>query len=137
MEIKRIFLTKPNINNKYCSFENQLQTRVIFGNNKLKMLFESNKKNIMETVEKEIKYYVNCDNLCNDNENFFPKRCMLTGEWYLREINFEDIDFLSICTAFIGTDLGHKDDYLGLEVTFCYDENLKTFLLTGVNSESI
>ena len=71
MEIKRIFLTKPNVNNKYCSLENQLQTRVIFGNNKLKTLFEANKKNIMETVEKEIKYYVNCDNLCNDNENFF------------------------------------------------------------------
>lgn len=135
MEIKRIFLTKPNTNNEYCSFENQLQTRVIFGSNKFKMLFEANKKNIMETVEREIKYYVNCDNLCN--ENYFPRPSMLTGEWYLSEINFEDIDFLSIRTAFIGIDLGYRDDYLGLEVTFCYNENLKSFLLTGVNSESI
>jgi hypothetical protein len=137
MKIKRIFLTKPNINNEYCSFENQLQTRIVFKNNKFKTLFEANKKNIMETVEREIKYYVNCDNLCNDKENMFPRRCILTGEWYLSEINFEYIDFLSIRTAFIGTDLGYRDDYLGLEVTFCYDENLKTFLLTGVNSESI
>ena len=108
MEIKRIFLTKPNRNNEYCSFENQLQTRIVFKNNKFKTLFEANKKNII-----------------------------LTGEWYLSEINFEYIDFLSIRTAFIGIDLGYRDDYLGLEVTFCYDENLKTFLLTDVNSESI
>ena len=62
---------------------------------------------------------------------------MLTGEWYLREIDFANKDWLSILTAFVGIDLGYKDDYLGLEVVFYYDENSEKFVIDGVNSESL
>lgn len=137
IEIKQIFLTKPNRNNDYSSYENQLQTRSIFGNHELEELFKKNKDKIMERVENEIEDYVNCDDLCNDEEDMFPQRCMLTGEWYISEINFEDVNFLRICTSFIGTDLGYKDDYLGLEVVFYYDADSKVFRFDGVNSESL
>lgn len=136
-EIKRIFLTKPNPNNERSYYENQLQTRVVFGNPELEMLFKAQEDNIMKIVEKEIKDYVNCDDLCNDEEDMFPRRYFLTGEWYLREINFQDVDFLSIQTAFLGTDLGYKDDYLGLEVCFSYEEDSGIFRLDGVNSEAL
>ena len=135
MKIKRIFLNKLNHNNEYPTFENQLQTKIEFGNNELKMLFQSHEQEIMKRVEYEIESYINCDDLCNNI--MFPRRCMLTGEWYLREISFPDTNFLSIFTAFIGIDLGYKDDYLGLEVVFYYDVNLKTFVLSGVDSSSI
>lgn len=136
-EIKRIFLTKPNPNNEHSYYENQLQTRVVFGNPELEMLFKAQEDNIMEIVEKEIKDYVNCDDLCNDEEDMFPRRCFLTGEWYLRAIDFEYIDFLSIQTAFLGTDLGYKDDYLGLEVCFSCEEDSGIFRFDGVNSEAL
>ncbi len=109
----------------------------MFGNSELEKLFKAHEDNIMEIVEKEIRDYVNCDDLCNDEEDMFPRRCFLTGEWYLREINFEDADFLSIETAFLGTDLGYKDDYLGLDVIFSYEEDSENFRFEGVNSEAL
>lgn len=137
LEIKRIFLTKPNPNNEYSDYENQLQTRIVFGNPELEMLFKAQEDNIMEIVEKEIKDYVNCDDLCNDEEDMFPRRCFLTGEWYVREIIFEDVDYLNICTAFLGTDWGYKTDYLGLDVCFYYEKETGTFRFDGVNSEAL
>ena len=71
LEIKRIYLTKPNPNNEYSCYENQLQTSVRFGNSELEMLFKTQQDNIMEIVEKEIRDYVNCDDLCNDEEDLY------------------------------------------------------------------
>lgn len=137
LEIKRIFLTEPNPNNEYCCYENQLQPSVTFGNSELEVLFKTQEDNIMEIVEKGIRDYVNCDDLCNDEEDMFPRRCFLTGEWYVSEIRFEDVDYLSICTALLGTDLGYKDDYLGLDVLLYYEKETGTFTLDGVNSEAL
>ena len=30
------------------------------------------------------------DLLCGDEEGMFPKRSVLTGEWYIRSVSFED-----------------------------------------------
>lgn len=137
LEIKRIFLTEPNLNNEYSYYENQLQPRVMFGNSELEMLFKAHEDSIMKMVEKEIRDYVNCDDLCNDEEDMFPRRCFLTGEWYVSEIRFEDVEYLSICTVFLGTDLGYKDDYLGLDVILYYEKETGTFKFDGVNSEAL
>lgn len=137
LKIKHIYLDKPNINNEYVTYENQLQPRCVFENDKLKNLFKTHESHIVKTVEKEVLEYLNDEDYCNDDEDMFPKRKYLTGEWYLREINFEDIDYLSIQMAFLGTDLGYKDDYLGIEVIFYYDENLKQFIFDGLNTECI
>lgn len=137
LEICQIHLPNPNVENEYVYYENQLQPKVDFGNDELEALFKNHESEIMEIVEKEIRDYVNDDDLCNDDEDMFPRRCDLTGEWYLRGINFEYLNFLSIQTAFLGTDLGYKDDYLGLEVIFYYDEELENFVFDGVNSESL
>lgn len=66
-----------------------------------------------------------------------PRRSVLTGEWYLRSTYFEDLDFFGICTAFLGTDLDYKEDYLGLEVFLYYNKELECFVFDGINSESI
>lgn len=137
LKIKRIFLSNPNKKNEYSSYENQLQPRILFGYEELETLFRVHEQEIMKIVEQEISDYINCDELCNDENDMFPKRCILTGEWYLRAIYFENKEWLSISTAFIGKDLGYKDDYLGLEVVFSYDENSERFVIDGINSESL
>lgn len=137
LKLKRIYLDKPNIDNEYVTYENQLQPKYIFKNDKFEKLYKIHKSDIMKMVEKEVLEYLNDENCCNDDEDMFPKRKYLTGEWYLREISFEDIDYLSIQIAFLGTDLGYKDDYLGIEVLFYYDEDLKKFILDGLNTECI
>ena len=76
------------------------------------------------------------DDLCNDEEGMFPKRSVLTGEWYIRSVSFED-DILSIETALLGTDLGYPDDYLGLELIFIYDDESKEFAFDGINSSAL
>lgn len=137
LELKKIFLPNPNINNEYVYYENQLQPRVIFGTDELEVLYKHHEKEIMAVAEKELREYVNCDDLCNDDEDMFPRRCELTGEWYICEIDFEETDFLSIRTAFLSTNDGRKEDYLGLEVCFFYDEESDKFEFDGINSECI
>ena len=137
LKIKRIYLDNPNINNEYVTYENQLQPKCVFENDKLENLFKTHESDIIKMVEKEVLEYLNDEDCCNDDEYMFPKRKYLTGEWYLREVSFEDIDYLSIQIAFLGTDLGYKNDYLGVEVLFYYDENLKQFIFDGLNTECI
>lgn len=136
MEIKRIYLSKPNQNNEYVTYENQLQPRRTFDDSSLEKVFHARENELMKIVEKSITEYVNCEDLCNNDEGMFPKPKFMTGEWYVREVYFED-DYLSIDVAFLGTDLGYKDDYLGLEVVFHYDEKSGQFQVDGVNSESL
>ena len=136
LRIKRIYLPKPNDNNEYVSYENQLQTQYSFGDKKLENIYHAHEDEIMEIVEKEITDYVNCEDLCNDEEGMFPQPKFMTGEWYLSWVHFKD-DFLSILTAFLGTDLGYPDDYLGLEAVFIYNAENNQFSLDGINSSSI
>lgn len=137
LELTQVNLPNPNSDNHYVTYENQLQPQVRFGDDKLKSLFKKHEEELMAIVEKEITEYVNCDDLCCHEDGMFPKRSVLTGEWYLRAVSFSELSFLSIETAFLGTDLGWKDDYLGLEVSFFYDEEKQGFVLNGVDSSSI
>lgn len=137
LEIKRIYLPNDNEKNEYCSYQKQLKPRRNFANSELEELFNTHEAEIMKIVEKEISDYVNSDDVCNDGEDFFPRRCVLTGEWYVSDIYFSQKDCLSVMTAFLGTDLGYKDDYLGLEVLLTYSEESESFIFDVINSESL
>lgn len=134
---KRIFLNKENPDNEYPSYKNQFQSKTDFADDELEELFRANEEKIMKMVEKEITEYLDCDDLCNDDEDMFPKRSVLTGEWYLSDINFEELDYLTVFVVFLGNDLGYPDDYLGLECIFYYDEKSKEFVFDGINSEAV
>ncbi|MCR5121871.1 MAG: hypothetical protein K6B74_05565 [Ruminococcus sp.] len=136
MEIRMLRLTEPNPDNRYSTFKNQLETKYDFDPPEFKQIFESNKETVMQFVEKELRDYINNDDLCNDLEGMFPRRSMLTGEWYVSSVYFED-HFLSIETAFLGTDLGYRDDYLGLEAVFIYDSETGKFIFDGINSSAL
>ncbi|MDE5862520.1 MAG: hypothetical protein K2K16_01455 [Ruminococcus sp.] len=136
-KLKQLFFDVPNENNDYVSYQNKLKPRCIFSNEELKNLFYEHYKLIMKIVENEITTYINNENLCNDDEDMFPRKNFLTGEWYISEIDFDDTDYLSINTAFIGTDLGYKDDYLGLEVHLYYDEETAEFIFDGIDSSAL
>lgn len=134
IKLNKLFFNIPNANNDYVSYENQLQPRCIFNNNELKNLFYEHYDYIMTTVETAITEYINCEDLCNDSEDMFPRKSFLTGEWYISEINFDEMDYLSVQTAFIGTDTGNKDDYLGLEVHLYYNDKTSEFTFDGIDS---
>lgn len=137
MELTRIYLPKPNPENEYVSYEKQLQPRMDFENAELEKLFYAHEAEIMALVEREITDYVNCDDCCNDDENMFPKRKCLTGEWYLEGVSFSENGRLGVDTAFLSEVTGAKDDYLGLEVILFYDDDTQEFLVHGVDSSSI
>lgn len=136
MELKQIFLPDSNPENIYSTYENQLMPRIFFDSEKAKEIFETNKNSISRIVEAEIKNYINDDDLCSDSENMFPKRSVLTGEWYISSICFED-EMLSVFSALLGTDMGFKDDYLGLEIHLKYKSDTNEFVLYGIDSSSI
>lgn len=138
--LKQIFFDVPNKNNDYVSYQNKFETRRTFNSIELEKLFNKHFDVIMDIVENEITEYINDENLCNDEDDMFPRKSFLTGEWYVSEINFidcEDMDYLSVLTAFIGTDLGYKDDYLGLDVHLYYDEEKAEFIFDGIDSSAI
>ena len=137
LELTQLFNPIPNENNDYVTYINQLTPRCIFNDSKLEQLFEKHKVSIMKIVETEIFEYVNDDFLCNDMENMFPRKCYLTGEWYVSEFYFGKIGYLSVNTAFVGTDLSYKDDYLGLEVILHYDEDADEFCYDTINSQAL
>jgi hypothetical protein len=136
MQLKMIRLSKPNPDNKYSSYANQLEPQCFFPDSDARALFESNKASLLQIAADEILDYISNDDLCNDDEDMFPRRSVLTGEWYIRSVTFED-NMLSIETALLGTDLGYPDDYLGLELIFMYDEELNEFAFDGINSSAL
>lgn len=136
MQLKMIRLSKPNPDNKYSSYANQLEPQYFFPDSDARALFEGNKASLLQSAADEILDYISNDDLCNDDEDMFPRRSVLTGEWYIRSVTFED-NMLSIETALLGTDLGYPDDYLGLELIFMYDEELNEFAFDGINSSAL
>ena len=68
----------------------------------------------------------------------FPKRSLLTGEWYIARVFFEN-DILSLDTALLALEppLEFKTDYLGLEVHLYYDSETEQFTVYGIDSSSI
>ncbi|MBR1823730.1 MAG: hypothetical protein IJ779_05800 [Ruminococcus sp.] len=136
MKLQRIFLTEPNPENKFSTYDNQLEPQYLFDVPEFEEIFRRHEDELMNRVGEELENYINDDDLCNDDEGMFPKPSMLTGEWYLREVSSED-DILFILTALLGIDTGKKDDYLGLEVTFTYDSDEDAFDFDGINSEAL
>jgi len=137
IKLTQLFFDTPNENNDYVSYENQMKQRRTFNSNKLKNLFYEHYDYIMLMVETAITEYINCEDLCNDDEDMFPRKSFLTGEWYISEIYFKDTNYLSVQTALIGTDTGDKGDYLGLEVYLYYDEKTAEFAFNGIDSSAI
>ncbi len=137
IKLKQLFFDVPNEKNDYISYQKQFKPRCIFDSAELKKFFYEHYNFIMKTAENEITTYINTEDLCNDEENMFPRKSFLTGEWYVSEIYFESMDYLSINTAFIGTDLGYKDDYLGLEVHLYYDKETSNFICNGIDSYAL
>ena len=124
MNLKMIRLSKPNPDNLFSNYENQLEPQYFFTSSVSKTLFENSQRTLLQISEDEIRDYINNDDLCNDEEGMFPKRSVLTGEWYIE-------------TALLGTDLGYPDDYLGLELIFIYDDESKEFAFDGINSSAL
>ncbi|MBR0483432.1 MAG: hypothetical protein IJJ69_01465 [Oscillospiraceae bacterium] len=139
-ELKQIFSTLPNPENQYVTYQNFLHPRREFHTPDAEKLFESRQKEIMQMVRTALSDYLNDENLCNDEENMFPRKSFLTGEWYVHELASFDNEpefIFSVRTAFLGTDLGYPDDYLGLEVNLYYDRETGKFELDGINSEAL
>lgn len=137
MELTRIDLPNVNEKNQYCTWLNQLQPRKSFGDSEMEELFNANEADIMAMVEEAVSEYINDDDLCNDDEGFFPRRCELTGEWYVREIYFKDGEELSVMTALLGSWPQGKGDYLGLDVFLRYDEESGKFIFEGDVNQSV
>ena len=136
MELKQIFLPKPNPDNQFSTYGNQMQPQYFFDSPEQAAIFEAQKASVMQIVAESILDYISNEDLCNDDPDMFPKPSMLTGEWYVRSVTFED-GFLYIATALLGTDLGYQDDYLGLDVIFFYDEQQNQFEFDGINSSAL
>lgn len=145
-KLKQIFMSNTNSNNDYPNYENKLQPRVCFDDSELRLLFEKHKNEIMAIVVQEITAYLADEDVCNDDEDMFPRRCEMTGEWYVGEIELwkQNGTILgSVLTRFLGY-YPHPsarmpvDDYLGLEVLIIYAPEHETFTFEGgLNSSSI
>lgn len=136
MRLKMIRLSKPNPENLFSNYENQLETQYSFSTSDARALFERSKDALLQIVEDEIRNYIEDDDLCSDEEGMFPKRSVLTGEWYLRAVAFED-GVLRMETALLGTDLGYKDDYFGLDLFFRLDDEQNGFVFDWINSSAL
>lgn len=141
LKLKQIFLPNANTNNVHVTYEDKLQPCMVFEDLALKSLFEKHNDEIFKSIVRELTDYVNDENVCNDNIDMFPRPCEMTGEWYIGEICFEEFDYLSVMTRFLGLYPNSKrapiDDYLGLEVLFFYDEDQDKFIFDGINSSCI
>ncbi|MBP1566504.1 MAG: hypothetical protein J6A58_12210 [Oscillospiraceae bacterium] len=136
MQLKQIVFKKENINNEYVTYENALKPKIVFSNNKLRDLFDNISEELFLKIDKLLEEYLNNEELCNNDDGFFPQPKYMTGEWYLSKI-YMDEDYLSVETCFIGTDTGKKDDYLGLEVCFYFDKEKGIWLFDSINSVAL
>lgn len=93
MNLKMIRLSKPNPDNLFSNYENQLEPQYFFTSSVSKTLFENSQRTLLQISEDEIRNYINNDDLCNDEEGMFPKRSVLTGEWYIRSVSLKMIFF--------------------------------------------
>lgn len=119
------------------SDKNKFKTKRIFKTGELESFFDRHYNSIMKITESKITEYINTESLCNDKEDMFPRKSFLTGEQYVSEIYFDSMDYLSVNTTFVGTDLGYKDDYLGLEVHLYYDSKTAEFISDGIDSYAL
>lgn len=143
--IKQIFMSNPNLNNEYTNYQNQLQPREDFESESLKEFFLKRENELMDLITYEATLYLNDDESCNDDVGMFPRRCDLTGEWYVGDVSmWEDGENIrcSIYIHFPGfhpTTSAHYlvDDYLGMEAGFEYNKTRDTFIFDGFNTAVI
>ncbi len=88
LELRQIFLPNPNINNTHVTYESKLQPCMRFESSILKELYMQNEEENIKDVIYEINDYLSREDLCNDEEDMFPRRCEMTGEWYIGDISF-------------------------------------------------
>ena len=136
MELKQIIFQKENTNNEHVTYEKALKPKLVFANDELRNLFENIRGELFAQIDKLLKEYLDDEELCNNEDDFFPQPKYMTGEWYLGSIYMEK-DYLSVWTRFVGTDTGKIDDYLELEVCFYYDEKKDEWLFDGINSAAL
>lgn len=134
---QRILLDRLNPKNKYPTYQNKLAPRMEFGTAKLKALYERHGAEVLHTAYEESFRYLNDDQLCNDEENMFPRKSRLTGEYYVAGVTFADNDYCAVKLNFLGKQGEVKDDYLGLEIIYSYDQERDLFRAREVNSECI
>lgn len=143
--IKQIFMPKPNLNNEYTNYQKQLQPREDFESESLKEFFLKRENELMGLIAYEATLYLNDDESCNDDVDMFPRRCDLTGEWYVGDVSiWEDGENIrsSIYIRFLGfhPDPSMRylvDDYLGMEAGFDYNKTRDTFIFDGFNTAVI
>ena len=66
MNLKMIRLSKPNPDNLFSNYENQLEPQYFFTSSVSKTLFENSQRTLLQISEDEIRDYINNDDLCND-----------------------------------------------------------------------
>ena len=136
MNLTQIIFNKENIHNIYIDYESALMPRINFENDELQKIYNENQDKILQRVEEFITEYINDEELCCDDDEFFPKPKHLTGEWYVASINMTK-QYLSICTHLLGNDTGKTDDYLGLEVSFFLNTEKNIWEFSGIDSEAL
>lgn len=139
--LKQIFLTNENLNNIHVNYENKLKPRMVFHNLSMEELFQKHYDGIIKKIDYEITEYLNDEFLCNDDIDMFPRRCEMTGEWYIADVYFNELSYLSIMVHFLGFHPNSKrmpiDDYLGLDLLFFYNKIEDEFIFDGINSSCI
>lgn len=139
--LKQTILPNDNFNNIHVNYENKLKPRMVFGDLSLKELFLKHYDEFIEKIVYEISEYVNNEFLCNDDIDMFPRRCEMTGEWYIADVYFKELSHLSIMVHFLGFHPNSKrmpiDDYLGLDLFFSYNKVKDEFIFDGINSSCI
>ena len=136
MQLRMIRLSNPNPENDFSNYDNQLEPRYYFDSPDLREIFDRNSDSVLTAVEEALRNYIENDDHWSEEEDMFPNRSVLTGEWYISAVTFED-EMLSVETALLGTDLGYTDDYLGLEVILLYDRAADAFSFDGINSSAL
>jgi hypothetical protein len=95
-------------------------------------------------VHQAVTEYINDDELCNDNDDMFPQRSLLTGRYYVSDVSYRLEDAVlrgSVFTHFTEMFCAgvvtspEEQDYLGLEVHFVIDGN--HVVPMGIDSSSI
>jgi len=98
---------------------------------------------IICVVHDEIVKYVSDDKLCfSDQENLFPLRSRLTGNYYIDCVSYSKhvnpVGFqISVDLRLTEVMNDIEDDYLGLEVVLFIKSENDDFEIRGVNSSSI
>lgn len=143
--IKQIFMSKPNLKNEYTDYQKQLQPREDFESVSLKEFFLKREKELMGLIADEATLYLNDDESCNDDVDMFPRRCDLTGEWYVGNVSmWEDGENIrcNVCIRFLGfhpvPSIRYPvDDYLGMDAGFDYNKTRDALIFDGFNTAVI